>query len=189
MNPYFILDIETCPNDTAKAKSLEEEKRLELLNPIDSRIVAIGLRHEGTNYIFDKSDETALITDYWTKYRELVTPRTRLVGFNISDFDMPFLIMRSFIHNIPIVPLSRKEVIDLREKLNFYSPRHMRGKLKEIAKLCGIPIQEQTGADVLDLCISGDHATLRRYLERDLEITDLIYQRAEANNITKITRF
>jgi len=39
---FFCVDVETCPIDLEAALKMGEEERKKLLNPIDSRIVAIG---------------------------------------------------------------------------------------------------------------------------------------------------
>ena len=39
---YFVIDIETCPLVLEDYELLDDESRLKLINPIDSKIIAIG---------------------------------------------------------------------------------------------------------------------------------------------------
>lgn len=187
----MIIDIETCPIDLNKAKLLDDEDKLKLLNPIDSKIVAIGIRHNSENSIFQSENEVEILEKFWLKWRSIrqgvsIIP---VVGFNIVQFDIPFIVSRSFINNITISPFTIKEIIDLREKINAYRYGKSRGKLKEFAQLIGMTISEIDGSQVMELCINKDYEKLKEYLEKDLEITERIFERAADLNITKIRRW
>ncbi|MFH1174283.1 MAG: ribonuclease H-like domain-containing protein [archaeon] len=187
---YFVIDVETIPLDMQLHASLSEEDRKKLLNPIDSRIIAIGLRTKGKNIIFQGEDEQALLFDFWKLWKELKPNMlVRVVGFNLVDFDIPFLVARSFINDVAIVPFSVKELLDLRDKINAYRYGHSRGKLKEYAVLLGLPVMDVDGSDVARLWQDGQHELIRAYLERDLEITDALYLRAVRLGIADISRF
>lgn len=185
---YFVLDIETVPVDIDAALSLDEESRKKLLNPIDSRIIGIGIRaNDNTEVRFD-DDEKKLLTWFWNRWKELRTPGVNVIGFNIHSFDMPIIVARSFINDVPIVPFSLTSIIDIRDKLNAYRREHTRGRLKEYAKLLGIQTTEFEGEDVLPLYVSKHTDDLEKYLARDVEITEALYLRAERLGITKIIR-
>ena len=87
---YIILDIETCPISLENYFEKDEEEKLKLLNPIDSRIVAIGLRFENVNYIFQSEDEKEILSKFWEKWKEikLGSALIPVVGFNITSFDI-----------------------------------------------------------------------------------------------------
>ena len=142
--PYCIVDIETCPNNLEKYKDMNEEERKKLLNPIDSRIIAIGIRHQGTSAIFFEESEKKMLDDFWAHLKKIrQAPNTLIVGFNICSFDMPFLVTRSFIHGAPVSPFSvNKTLVDIRDKISAYRYGETRGKLKEYASLIGIPVEE-----------------------------------------------
>ena len=130
MNNALILDIETCPIDLDYAQSLEEEERMKLINPIDSKIVAIGIRHNGKNIIFQSNDEKQMLEDFWLEWKTIrqgsyLRP---VVGFNICNFDMPFIVTRSFINDVSISPFTLKQIVDLKQKLSAYRYGHTRGK-------------------------------------------------------------
>jgi hypothetical protein len=188
---YIILDIETCPINLENYFEKDEEEKLKLLNPIDSKIVAIGLRYDGVNFIFQSEDEQEILSRFWEKWKEIKfgSPLIPVIGFNITPFDMPFIVTRSFIQNIKIESFSLKEIIDLRDKINAYKYGKTRGKLKEFAEIIGLEILDVNGADVSRLCYEKDFLTLNKYLEKDLEITDAMYKRAVETNIININRY
>lgn len=191
MSDYFIIDIETAPIDIITYQELNEEERLKKLNPIDSRIIAIGLRYNNTNYIFNDNDEKNLIEKFWQTWRltKRSNPSFNVVGFNVSNFDIPFLITRSFINDIVIEPFTLKEIIDIKDKMSAYRTGPTRGKLKEIAKIVGIEVTDITGSDVPNLYAIGRMDEIVKYLEKDLEITDKLYERLVRTNISKIARW
>ena len=187
---YFILDIETCPQDLTKYDSLDEDGQKKLLNPIDSKIVAIGIRHAGISNILMKDDEKEMLQEFWREWKSIHEKNTniKIVGFNIDVFDIPFLVVRSFIHNVEISPFTVKFVIDLRDKLNAYRPGHSRGTLKDFARAMGFSV-EMDGSEVAGLCRNRDFESLRKYLEKDLEITDAMVKRMEQTKILFINRY
>ena len=56
MENYFIVDVETCPIDLENYNSLNDEEKLKLLNPIDSKIIALGIRYKSKNIVLCGSD-------------------------------------------------------------------------------------------------------------------------------------
>ena len=117
---YFVVDVETCPIDLDGYFLLEtDEEKIKKLNPIDSKIIAIGIRNRGESKIFS-GDEKDILTKFWSEWKKLKygSPSILLVGFNVTNFDIPFIVARSFINNIEIVPFSLKSVLDVKEKIN-----------------------------------------------------------------------
>src|SRR3989344_6496245 len=188
---YFIVDIETVPNDLDKYLSLEEDKRTELLNSIDSKIWAIGIRYKEFNKLFYGNDEKDILERFWDEMASIMEgkPLMNIVGFNITNFDIPFIISRSFINNIKIRPFSLKQVIDLRDKINAYRYGKTRGKLKEYAKLIGLNILDIDGKDVALLYKNNEMEKLKDYLSNDLFITDEILKRTIYTGIINIRKW
>ncbi|MEK6891644.1 MAG: hypothetical protein AABX25_00510 [Nanoarchaeota archaeon] len=187
---YFIIDIETCPIDIEGYKKLDEEGKKKLINPIDSRIIAIGIRHAGKNTIIQNENEKQLLEDFWTEWMSIKKGRSlNIVGFNIKDFDLPFAVTRSFVHNVTISPFVVKYVIDLKEKVSAYRYGPTRGKLKEFGGYMGISDFGMDGSDVTELCISQNHEKIKEYLVNDLEITDKMYKRLRDTKILEIERW
>jgi uncharacterized protein len=188
MEDHFIIHIETCAMDAEGFQSLEEEEQKKLMNPMDSKIVAIGIRHRGQNLVSMEKAEKDMLKDFWNEWELLhkANENVDVVGFNITSFDLPFITARSFIHDVPISPFILKNVVDLREKINAYRHGPTRGKLTEYAALIGM---ESPEVDTTQLCISQDFEKLRQALVKDLEIIDKLYDKARRTRILDIKRW
>lgn len=190
-NTYFIVDIETCPIDLENYEKLDEAERLKLLNPIDSKIIAIGVKYKGQNKIFMGEDESKILTDFWNEWRAIQKESNSvdIVGFNINNFDLPFLTTRSFIHNVEISPFLIKHIIELRDKINAYRYGKTKGKLKDFARLMELSVKGMDGSDIANLWIEKKYEVIKEYLMNDLEITDEIFKRARSTKIIHINRW
>ena len=186
----IIVDIETAPLDMAEHEALPEDERFKLLNPIDSRIVAIGLRHGGETAIFMDEDERKLLESFWSEFnaRRMRTPGSIIVGFNILHFDIPFLTSRSFINDVQITPFKLKHVIDVREKLNAYRSGKSRGSLKDYARALG-DTPEDTGSKVAEWWKEKKFDEIKKYLSLDLEMTEHVFERAQKLRIVEIEKW
>ena len=188
---YLVLDIETCPVDFEAYEALDEDKKTTLLNPIDSRTVAIGIRYRGGDFIFSDEDEKELLEGFWLKWKDIMRGGSfvKIVGFNIKGFDLPFIVTRSFIHNVGIFPFILKSVIDIREKISAYHYGKTRGRLKEFGAFMGIETMDVDGSDVFELCKNNDMEKLVEYLKNDLLITDEMFKRIRDTRILYIDRW
>ncbi len=188
---YFIVDIETCPINLEGYNNLEEEEKTKLINPIDSKIIALGIRYKNENKIFMNEKEKEILSEFWNEWDKIKkeNPSSIIVGFNIINFDLPFITSRSFIHNIKIIPFILKLVIDLREKINAYRYGKTRGKLSDYGKLIGLDVLEMDGSKIAELCIEKNWDKLKEYLTKDLEITEELFKRAKETNILNISRW
>jgi hypothetical protein len=195
---YIYLDIETCPINKEIYYSLEtKEEKLKLLNPIDSKIVAIGLKYSEENtVIIQEDDEKKLLELFWkeiSKYRSN-SLSTRIVGFNIVNFDMSFIITRSFINKVKIIPITLSEIIDLRELVSFFRYGKTRGGLKDFGKAMGIALDEETsGENIADLCFSEDKQLAKEkietYLRKDIELTESMHKQIIELDIDKLRKY
>lgn len=187
---YFVIDIETCPLSLENYDALDEEARLKLLNPIDSKIIAIGVRHSGKNKIF-MGEEKEILASFWSEWKSIreETPGVRVVGFNLIDFDIPFLVTRSIIHKIIIVPFMIKQLVDLRDKISAYRWGNVKGKLKDYALFMGMEIKEVNGSNMADLFRRNDVDLIKEYLTHDLVITDTLYHRCKETRVLEIERW
>ena len=188
---YFVVDVETCPIDLDGYSSLEtDEEKTKKLNPIDSKIIAIGIMNRGESKIFS-GDEKDILTKFWSEWKKLKygNPSILLVGFNVTNFDIPFIVTRSFINNIEIVPFSLKSVLDVKEKINAYRYGKSRGKLEEYGRLIGVGVSNIDGSMVPRLFKNNDWETLKKYLLKDLEITEKLFERAKSTGIIHISKW
>ncbi len=185
----FTVDIETCPiNLSPEYFELSDVEKLKLLNPIESRIVAIGIRYVNSNIIFscEKFTEREMLEKFWEYFQYPF----QMIGFNIVSFDLPFIVSRSLINDVKIVPINLKnDIIDIRDNINCFKYGQVRGKLKEYAQLLGLEVLETKGSDVAELIFKSKYKTLNKYLCRDIEITESIYLKCKELNILKIKRW
>ena len=188
---YFIIDIETCPLNIEEYLSLEEEERTKLLNPIDSKIIALGIRYKNQNIIFMDEDENKILKEFWGEWKRIKDENKNniVVGFNLNNFDLSFITSRSFINNIQIVPFNLKLTLDLREKINAYRYGKTRGKLVDYGRLLGLEISDVDGSRIAELCKEKNWEKLKGYLAGDLEITEQLLKRVKETNIINITRW
>lgn len=193
MIDYMVIDVETSPIDFKEYQQIDEDERInEFLNPIKSKIVAIGIRNKEKNQTFISfDDEKKILEDFWEEWSAIRkgSNSVAVVGFNICDFDMYMLVARSFINNVIISPYKLKDTfVDIREKISSYKWRP-RGKLKDYADILKLDSNGDDGNKVAEWTEKKDLVSIKTYLEKDLEITDKLFQRAENLNITKIDRW
>lgn len=186
---YIIIDVETSPIDIKEYDKRSEEEKKKLLNPIDSKIIAIGIKAKDNEAQILLGEEKEILNEFWKSVKKHKQKNNKIIGFNIKDFDLPFLVTRSFINDIEIEPFVLKEVIDIREKLSAYKFGNVRGKLKEFAKMLSIPTLGIEGDKINELYINKDFKTIREYLTKDLEITELLYERIVKLKIDKIEKW
>jgi hypothetical protein len=180
-----IIEIETAPIQIKDYFELPDTEQIRQLNPIDSRIIAIGARIEGKNHIIRDESEKKMLQDFWN----LLEETDIIVGFNIRQFDIPFVTTRSFIKNVPITPFILKNIVDLRESISAFRFGPTRGSLKDYAEAVGILTSGMSGKDIPRLYAQKHFEMLEKYLNIDLEITEAVYKRAEQTNILKIKKW
>ncbi len=192
---YMYLDIETVPTDKERCLLLDEEERKKLLNPIDSKIIAIGLKTTKDNkvVILQSDDEKQMLQDFWklfSRFRDNNGLSNKVVGFNIKDFDISFLITRSFINNIHVIPFSIKEIVDLRDVLSGYKRGPTRGTLKEYGVIIGVKLVDDIdGSKVAETYWAGNNELIKEYLIKDIELTEKIHQKVVSLGLDKIKRW
>ena len=191
MENYFIIDIETCPINLENYNGLNEEERIKLINPIDSRIVAIGIRHKNNNRVFIDISEKKILESFWAEWRKIKqeNQNNSAVGFNILNFDIPFIVSRSFINNVEIVPFMLKSILDLRNKINAYRYGKSRGNLSDYGIFLGLEIPTIDGSQVATLWKENKIQDLKNYLCNDLEITEQLFFRAKETKIIQIDKW
>jgi hypothetical protein len=156
------------------------------LDPLTGRVLAIGLDYgpDEEPELFFGPNEAELLRVFWSKIRGEYTRLHTLVGFNITQFDLPFLIRRSWKHRVP-VPFGLRRgrywgdmVVDLRDWWQL-GDRQARGSLDAIAKHLGVGAKTGSGADFAGLLFSNPTAATG-YLLKDLELTRAIAVRVGA---------
>lgn len=204
MKPILFFDIETAvhpnatsflpePNAPANYKDPDKiaqyitEKKAEQLvqAPLDAdlgQVIAIALQsgvESPAKVCFSGDagtpDEAALIRWFWSEYAAV---DGRSCGYNITGFDLPYLLRRSFDLGIqvPIQPRLAKFQIEPTSDLMaiLYNWGPARG-LKWVCKRYGIPnpLPDLDGSQVAGM----DRDTLRQYAANDLNLIVELYRR------------
>ena len=171
------------------ARKHEEQINNAALDPDLGKIVAIGwmdvskgLNNKENNIhsmLADAIDggEWQLINRFWEIYESHIG---YACGYNILNFDLPYLVRRSFALDIklPIYPIMARyrtqPVLDLMQVLyNWGAPK----SLKWVAERYGfdVPMPGVDGSMVADM----DEDTLRKYVESDIVVTYQLYKKME----------
>ncbi len=172
-----------------KAKIKEAEKKFwkdaadkAALNPLTAEICALGWKSATDVTLLINKPEKELISAFWQLLSDLrsgALPHSKLIGFNISLFDIPFIVKRSWILNIPVPDVRNGRWLDpifcdLREVWhNFeFGWQHSHGKLEDVARIlkCGSPKRPKyvSGKDFHKIMIK-EPKKAENYLEADLE--------------------
>jgi len=157
------------------------------LDPLTGRVIAIGMLDLETDTfsIIGHDDEAQTLREFWEATRGEMGRNNPLIGFNIGNFDLPFLYRRSWKHRIAVPFGIRRgrywgdQVVDLRDAWQL-GDRQARGSLDSIAKHLGVgakcvphgPLAGKAinGADFAGLWQS-DRKSAEGYLRNDVELT------------------
>ena len=202
----IVVDLETAPlagavdflepvtadkrlKDPEKVKADLQEKeaaRLEKL-ALDwnvGRIVALAwwtASREECWLCETEEDERRALEDFWRSARN----RT-VIGYNIKNFDGPYLIQRSRYLGVKPLDLdlgrySDRGVVDVFNKLTFNdcpATSAMRRSLHAFAKRFGIPVDDSIGgAEVPALVAAGEWEKVRQHVVSDVALTRALAQR------------
>jgi len=145
----------------------------------------LSLRKGGKFSIIGHDEEAQTLFEFWELTRGEMGRNNPLIGFNIFNFDLPFLIRRSWRHRVPVPFGIRRgrywgdQVVDLRDAWQL-GDRQAKGSLDSIAKHLGVgakcvphgPLAGKhiTGADFADLW-KTDRQSAEGYLKNDVELT------------------
>lgn len=190
MTKYLVIDVETVPLDLAVYFEEEEDTRTDHLNPIQSKIIAAGIRSGNRSEIFMGEDESHILTQFWEEWSAIRRGDRdiKIVGFNIAKFDMPMLTSRSFQNNVTVSPFLLKDLIDLRERISAFQWRP-KGTLQDYAEAIGLTPNTGGGENVAFWYRDGDLDAIRAHLMEDLEVTDEVFRKAHELGITRIDKW
>lgn len=193
-------------NEDEYQKALEDLKNGLGFSPLTGEIAAIGVLDNKTGRTavffqapgenlgefeegeikFIQMGEKEMLEKFWEiaeKYKEFVT-------FNGRSFDVPFLMIRSAVHQIrPTKNLMSNRYlnsqdfsakhIDLFDQLSFYGAIRRKGNLHLWSRVFGIKSPKAegvTGDDVGKLFKEGKFKEIARYNARDLKATRELYE-------------
>lgn len=166
----------------AAAKIKHEQSFIEdaALSATTASVLAIGIKDmNGTHYILDGGGKEAdLLSEFWTKWAtgDHAMRINNLIGFNCFEFDLPFLIRRSWHHGIAVPFGIRKgrywgeAIVDLMVEWKLGTTRNG-NSLDTVAKfLLGGRGKTGSGADFANLWATDRNAAVE-YLKADLDLT------------------
>lgn len=165
--------------EDARASHFADYKENAALNPMTGRIVAIGLKSPDKLSIMFDGDETKMLRAAWEIIEgKCMECETKLVGWNITGFDLVWMLRRSFCHRIQHPRWLRdgrywsRAIIDLLDVWRLGEYRKEEGKtmgnsLDNVAKFLGLPPKLGSGKDFAEL-LKKDPVAAEAYLVRDL---------------------
>lgn len=166
----------------AEANHRRDFEEKAALDPLTGRVLAIGLLYpdDGEFVVIAHDDEAVTLREFWEMTRGEMGRVNQMIAYNSRLFDLPFLMRRSWKHDIQI-PLGIRrgrywsdEMVDLRELWQL-GDRQARGSLDAIAKHLGVGTKNGNGADFAKLWQS-DRTKAIDYLRNDLQLTSKVAQ-------------
>lgn len=183
---------------TSAQEKVEEEFRKLALSGEVGRVLAVGVIVERNKEILHQGiigrdratrlfhlDEERTLRGFWRLLNDFDTKRDLIIGHNIFDFDLNFLLKRSIIHRVrPPVKLSfaryrSRPIYDTMCEWNQWSFKG-RTSLDRLAKALGLESSKGQGIDgsrVYDYFCAGCHEEIADYCMRDVRLVRDIYYR------------
>lgn len=163
------------------------------LDPCCGRVAAIGFRSD-RGYIIRMADlhsdanesEASMVQEFWELCKSLHKQGRKLVGHNIHEFDLPFLVVRSWALGIDVPPvfMPRNDrywpdiFVDTRKK--FLLGRYGKGSKSSLDWVCKtfeLPDKDgQSGADFYRK-LEEDPEAAEEYLKNDIDISYAVAER------------
>jgi hypothetical protein len=170
MAKYIFLDTQTVPPDKSaphicdKVQDCSEDEYRKLaLEPEYSRLLCIALLIEENGQIIHRGtlgrdretlmfhlDEARTLRAFWNLVRGFNSQRDLLIGWNILDFDMHLICLRSVIHDVqPTIDFRFQRFRDRPIYDCMWEFEHWRRKisLDEAAKILGLESSKKDGID------------------------------------------
>jgi len=206
MKRTIFIDIETLPalnlsgsgSPPVQSASSDENHLKTALNGDFGRLLCIGFIDEPTRGEIERGvigwdtrpgafhcDERVMLTEFWRRMETFRPKDDRIVGHNIYDFDLKFILKRSVIHGVrPTVDLSfaryrNQPIFDTMYEWERWSYGPKVG-LDTLARALGFESSKQngvSGSKIHSLFEAGEHRTIHDYCLKDVELTRAIYKR------------
>lgn len=85
----------------ARDQAWQSLKGSAALDASTGQVLAIGIRRDDKSGVF-QGPEAEILAKFWAKYLACRKEQTKLVGANIVQFDLPFLVRRSWILGVDV---------------------------------------------------------------------------------------
>jgi 3'-5' exonuclease len=151
-----------------------------LMDNLFERLICICVHNVDKNEdkVFVGEDEQKILTDFFSYLNSQDSPR--LIGYNTSGFDIPFVIRRAVIYKKKVPTFNHA---DLRLLANgfFYSYNKMeKGRLRDWAHVLGIPVQTDGGSEMFRLYSEKKFEEIKNHCLEDIKITTKLYEHVKA---------
>lgn len=193
---YIALDIETVPLEIKDPDIIQYlmdkkiSKEMRVLDPNYSKIVAIGLKQESKDpQILIGEDESKLLKEFWDildNYMKQPTPYKKwIVTHNGYKFDVPFIIVRSYVNHIkPKVAINtnkwRMEESNHFDTMLFFSQYELftNLNLKILCRMHNIEVPEGiSGANIEEHYKKGNWDIIKEHCKQDVQLTAKLYEK------------
>lgn len=168
----------------AKVETAREEHETKFfdkaaLSALTGQVIVIGYKQAGGQAVIEELDEPQVLGTFWNRYQWCIDNRVSLVGWNILQFDLPFIVRRSWFHGITVPESIQQKgrywnsiFVDLMQRwsLGAYGQYE---KLHNAAKYFGHDGKNGDGAEFAKLWNDNRQQAIA-YLENDLEMTELV---------------
>ena len=150
------------------------------LNAMENVISCICIKNKEVITSFCGEDEKKILRNFWNA----IPDSEELVGFNISGFDIPFIIRRSLINGIKIKKIGK--ITDLRLFVNgfFYSyNKYEKGTLDDWCSVLNCPPKVENGLKMVEYYNSKEFDKIQEHCVYDIEVTEKLYNKCLECNI------
>lgn len=169
---------------TARDEAWQKFRGNAALDAATGQVLAIGIQRDGKAGIFAEPTEAETLAKFWAKYLQCRAQQTKMVGANIIQFDLPFLIRRSWMLCVDIPstvcqfgkwgnfdPL----FVDIREWWLLGQRNNCESSLDAMARAlgCGCKTEGMDGGDFARLWFgtAEERKQATAYLLNDLKLT------------------
>ncbi len=172
----------------AEAKYWAEIENKAALNAVYGEVLAIGYIGKGV-LIQHQADtdkgEAGILKDFWGKYAAFRKSNRKMIGFNVHEFDVPFLVRRSWILGVSVPRTIYSNgryvdsmIIDLMQMWKGPAYRDAYIPLDTCCRACGLPGKTGDGAQFAELYRSPEtRIAALEYLKHDLVMTQMLAER------------
>ncbi len=158
-----------------KAKHEAEFRERAALSPLTGRVLAIGYADPSGRCLIHGAEEESLLTQFWGLYRQMSSQSVGgLIGWNSNSFDLPFIVRRCWLYDIPIPQDAlngrywSKLLVDLLDVWRLGAKDYV--SLDRVARYFGLGGKNGSGALFYQLW-KNDRDEACRYLANDLDLT------------------
>lgn len=198
----IFLDIETLPPDTEVSEATanletcdDKDFRKLALKAEKGRVLTIGVIIEENGKVTQQGlfgreretgmfhvDEAKTLRSFWKIIGRVDERNDLLIGHNILDFDLPFLIKRSIINRVkpPNISFRRYQKRPIYDTMWEWSLWGHRISLNDLCEAIGVKSSKDgdiDGSQIYDYYAAGRHDEIGLYCMRDVECTREVYYR------------